>query len=76
MASLQAQLWTSAAVGGRRCLVKGVFGWEEGSGYEVLVWDGGVMWNEKLEEERVKERMEVSAHRAKTILHCLSPPDP
>jgi hypothetical protein len=37
--------------------VKGVFGGEEGAGYEVLLWDGGVMWTEKLEEEGMVERM-------------------
>jgi non-homologous end-joining factor 1 len=57
MAGLQAQLWRSAVVDSRRCLVKGVFGGEEGAGYEVLLWDGGVMWTEKLEEEGMVERM-------------------
>ena len=60
-------------VDSRRCLVKGVFGGEEGAGYEVLLWDGGVMWTEKLEEEGMVERMAVSAHRAKICPNFLLP---
>ena len=62
--SLEAQLWTSAVVGSRRCLAKGLFGGAEKAGYEVLLWDNGVMWTERLEEEEIVERMLVSAHRA------------
>lgn len=64
MACSQGQLvlqpWTSVTVSSRQFLVKGIFGEvEEGEGYEVLMWEvnEGVMWQEKLVEEELADRM-------------------
>lgn len=66
MACSQGQLvlqpWTSVTVSSRQFLVKGIFGEvEEGEGYEVLMWEvnEGVMWQEKLVEEELADRMTV-----------------
>ena len=60
MATLQAQPWRTGVVGSRPCLLNGTFGDEEDAGYEVMLWDEGVMWVERLVRAEVTERMAVS----------------
>ena len=53
---LLTQPWTSALVGTRLHLLKGVF---LEDGYEVAVWDTRVMWVERIDREPLLERMKV-----------------